>query len=274
MRNPKDVILSHPAGVLLVLFVCIGIISIRIDTRKESSDISSPLGGLYLLQEMISGVGDFFGNSINAIQELKNLQEEYDSLQEKMKEMEIHSVDIESLKRENRELKEQLSYSNTITYSHLSAKIIAMDPGSLFSGMTINKGSQDGVVQDLPVIGFQDGEQALIGKIISVNKGTSKVIPIFDKNCFVAVRFQRSRYEGLLSGNGEKYGFLTVRYVNKQAVNSIVYGDKVFTSGLQSIYPPEIAVGIVRGIESPEWQASLLISVEPIISQELNMSMY
>lgn len=264
MRNPKDVIRSHPAGIVLIVCILTGLAGIHVDTRSDDRTISFSVG-LDLLQNMFSGIGNFFTDTINSIQELKNLQEEYEDLQNKLKSMELSAKETESLEMENQRLRRLLDFGKTLSFSFIAAEIIAMDPGALFNGMTINKGSHDGVRRDMPVIAFQDGQQALIGKIVDLSDKTSKILPVFDNNSFVAVRFEKSRYEGLINGKGEKYGSLVARYVNKQAVGEITYGDLVLTSGLRSIYPPDIPVGVVREIESPEWQASLIITVAPVI---------
>lgn len=67
----------------------------------------------------------------------------------------------------------------------------------------------------MPVIAFQDGVQGLVGRIIDVSMYTSKILPVFDKDSYVGARMMKVRYEGLVNGDGNKYGYLTMSYIKR-----------------------------------------------------------
>ncbi len=131
--------------------------------------------------------------------------------------------------------------------------------------MVIDKGSVDGIGKNMAVIAFQDGLKGLVGKIIEVSPYTSKILPVFDRDSFVGARMLKVRYEGLVNGNGSKYGLLLMTYVKKSAKEYIKFGDIVVTSGMNSIYPEGIDIGRVREMDILEWQPSLHLKLEPVI---------
>jgi rod shape-determining protein MreC len=266
MRAPKDFISSHAAGVLLACFTVVSLIGINLETGR---DLVNP-GGLVkgsatAVQYLLSSIGNFFSETVNSIGELKDLRDEYHNLQEQIKEFQTNIADLSVLQQENDRLREQLGFSRELKNRHIPARIIAMDPGSLFNGMTIDKGLRDGVSTDMPVIAYQDGRHGLVGKILSTGGRSSIILPVFDHDCYVAARFSESRYEGLVGGAGKKEGSLKMLYVKKRAVETIRYEDLVVSSGLRSLYPKDIPIGRVVSIEAPEWQSSLIIEIEPVI---------
>ncbi len=266
MRKPKDFISSHAAGSLLVLFFIISLVGMGVETRRQLINPTGLIKGTAsAVQYIFSSIEGFISGTINSIGELNDLRKEYLSLQEQVKEYQMVKQDLDSLKLENDRLRRQLGFSIDQVYRHVPAHIIAMDPGSLFNGMTIDKGNRDGVAVDMPVIAYQDGRQGLVGKVVSAGVHTSMILPLFDQECYVAARFSESRYEGLVGGSDRKDGTLYMRYIKKRAKDEIHSGDIVVTSGLRSIYPGEIPIGEIFKIEAPEWQPSLIVEIEPVI---------
>ncbi|TFG59436.1 MAG: rod shape-determining protein MreC, partial [Spirochaetales bacterium] len=158
-----------------------------------------------------------------------------------------------------------LGFSQKLEIGHVPAEIIAKDPGNFFNTITVNKGSSHGIKPDMPVIALQDGFEGLVGKVAGVGLMTSEIIPIYDRNCFVAARLMNTRYEGLTSGQGNYSDFIKMRYVKKNARTEIQYGDLVITSGMNSIYPRGIYLGRIRNIAAKDYETSLELEVEPIL---------
>jgi rod shape-determining protein MreC len=218
-----------------------------------------------VFQRTASDTGGFFARTVNSIGELKKLRASYNALQEQLSQYETIERDIVELRQENKILREQLGFSQTLQYEHVAAQVIGKDPGNIFSTIVIDKGSRQGIKTDMPVVALQDGFQGLVGKVLVVSPNSSIVQPIVDPNCYVAARLQSSRYEGLVSGAGAGQDLVTMSYVQKRARDEIKYGDLVITSGMNSIYPKGIYIGRVRSIGAKEWETSLDLSLEPIV---------
>lgn len=215
-------------------------------------------GGLY-------SVGNFFTESFNSLAELQKLKEKYHDAVVKLEEYSRLERDLSDIRQESLRLKEQLGFSIEPQFRKLSAEIIAKDPEGLFPTIIINKGAKDGVTKNLPVIAYQNGIQGLVGRVIEVGQSTSIVLPAYDASTHVAARLQKSRYEGLISGLGSQDAGIVMRYVKKRAKEEIQFGDLVVTSGMQSVYPKDIAIGRVSKLKVLDFETSIEIEIEPII---------
>ena len=218
-----------------------------------------------LFQLSIHAVADWFSGTWNSIGELKRLRSELDEARERLVEYERVFRNLTELRRENQVLREQLGFSQALSFRYISAQVIARDPGNQFSTIMVNRGSVHGMRQGMPVIAFQGGLQGLVGRVVVVSLSTAIVQPITDPNSFVAARLQTSRFDGLVAGSQGIPGLLTMSYVKKLALNEVQYGELVITSGMGQLFPEGIHIGRVREMTAKEYEASLELEVEPIV---------
>ena len=216
-------------------------------------------------QNGFSAVGGFFTGTFNSIAELRALRDDYEKAKIRLRDLEGVERNLSEIVEENRLLNEQLQFSQQLELKHIPAQIIAKDPVSSYSSLTINKGFLDGLKRDMPVIAYQKGLYGLVGKVISVGLGASQVIPLPDPGSFIAARFQDTRYEGLVQGKGDISGKLTMSFVKKRAKEEIKFGDLVITSGMSGIYPRGISIGRISGIRSRDYETSLDLELDPVI---------
>ncbi len=223
------------------------------------------LSVLSFFQKGFDAVGNFASGTLNSIAELRDLRSRYKELVGKMEEYQNLERSLTDLRRENERLRSQLGYLKDARYRASSARIIAKDPGNLYSTFVIDKGLEDGLRKNLPVVAYQDGSEGLVGKVLEVGRSSSIISPIYDASAHISARLDRTRYEGLVSGGGSPDTPLTMRYVKKRAKEEIQFGDLVVTSGLQSLYPRDVIIGRVTRILSADYQTSLDIDVEPVL---------
>jgi len=217
------------------------------------------------VQELVFHVGDFVGSTINSVRELGELQTQYEAVLEELRRYEGVRSDVEELRREVDRLERVLGFSESLDYRNVPARIVGKDPSNLFATITIDKGSADGMERNMPVVAVQDGAQGLIGRIETVGRGTSMIIPLFDSSNYVAARLQESRYEGLVHGTPSRDGTLTMQYVSSQARSVVEYGNTVVTSGMNSIYPAGIRIGTVSSVQGRPYETSLRLTVDPVV---------
>jgi len=220
---------------------------------------------LSLFQQGVHGSVSWITETVNSINELKNLKDQYDSTLQKLNEFQEMNRNFDEIVRENELLKEQLGFSKSVAIEHIPAKIIGKDPVNLFSSFIIDKGSRDGIRKGMPVTSYQNGMMGLVGKVIQTGYNSSQVIPIYNSTSFVASRFQSSRYEGLVSGVGDTENHLIMNYVKKTALSHIKINDMIISSGMESLYPEGIYIGKVESITSREYNTSLEIEITPTI---------
>ena len=162
-------------------------------------------------------------------------------------------------------MRSALGFSSLLGYANLPAQVIAKDPGILFSTITINKGFNDGVRKDMPVIAIQDGRQGLVGKVQELGPSSAQIVPVFDAQSYIAARIDGNRYEGLVQGGGTSLQDLQLLYIAQEAKPSISVGNLVVTSGLNSIFPPNIIIGTVSSVESKPYEPALTLNVKPFV---------
>jgi len=119
----------------------------------------------------------------------------------------------------------------------------------------------------MPVIAYQNGNIALVGKVIEVGRFTSSIMPIYSIDCTVSARIQNTRDLGLLSGFGDDTK-LSLKYIKKRVMDTLNYGDVIVTSGENGNYMRNIPIGSISEIRIVEYDSSLEIDVAPLIDFE------
>ncbi|MDR3122713.1 MAG: rod shape-determining protein MreC [Treponema sp.] len=212
----------------------------------------------------IHGVASFVSDVVLAVRELAVLRREYAELTERMARYEQLERTAADIRQENSRLREQLGFAETLAAAHIPARIIGRDPDNLFSALVINKGRRDGLENDMPVVAFQNGMEALMGKVSQTGALESLALPVYDVNFFISARFSDSRYEGLVEGQGDREAPLLMKNIPKRAREEINYGDLVVSSGLGGVYPPGIAIG--RVVRFQEYENSMTVELESVIT--------
>jgi len=215
-------------------------------------------GGIYELSSLVS-------RTVLSIKELTNLRKEHADLLKQLDRYEELERSNAEIYQENIRLKEQLDFARTLKYRRIPAQISGRDPNNLFSALVINKGSYSGVSNNMTVVAWQNGTQALVGKVIQTGVFESLVMPVFDINSLVSCRFSVSRFEGIVEGQGGSENSLIMQFVPRRARDEINIGDIVITSGMGGIYPPGINLGRVSSINVLEYETTLEIEVIPMI---------
>jgi rod shape-determining protein MreC len=213
----------------------------------------------------VDSLTSFASRTILSIRELATLREEYDELVDRVSRYEQLERSSAEIRQENTRLKEQLGFSESLVYRHIPAKIIGRDPDNLYSAFAINKGSRDGISIDMPIIAFQDGMQALVGKVVQAGFAESLIMPLYDTSSFVSARFSESRYEGIVEGQGRNEDPLIMRFIRRRVGDEIQFGDMVLSSGMGRLYPPDINIGRVSRVVIQESENAIDVELESSI---------
>jgi len=243
----SGIILGFSTGEFLVNFKQLGF-SIVTSVQKGFSTVTN-------------GVTGFF----SAVGELATLKVEYEKLQEMLEDYEYLQRNNADIRKENTRLKEQLGFSTDYVYKNYPAQIIGRDPDALYSGITVNKGSRHNIRKGMAVLAIQNGDIGLVGKVVSVGRETSMIMPIYDYQCNVSARIETTRDIGLVTGNGDSDNTLTMKYIKKRVLEELNYGDIVVTSGENDNYIKEIPIGSISNIKLLDYDNSLEIQITPII---------
>lgn len=164
------------------------------------------------------------------------------------------------IKRENEIFRKALGIAQEEGFDLVPAQIIGLNFLNFDHTILIDKGRNDGLKENLPVI---SEDKILIGKIVETYPTNSKVITLSNSIINVAVTTQESRARGILKGMGNQNEFLADS-VAKEA--RIEIGEFVTTSGFDNIFPEGILIGKVKRIENRDIELFQQAYIEPLIS--------
>ena len=254
----------HRTGATFAVLVFLSLLAILFSNRNvvlKPKEVGQSVFAVF--QISVGGVARWVSGTWSALGELQRLRAELEAAREKLVEYERASRDFTELRRENQALRSQLGFAESLTYRYVPARLIAKDPGNLFSTMVLNRGTRHGVRKGMPVVAFQGGLQGLVGRVVMTGLITCTIQPITDPDSYVAARLASSRFDGLVSGGGS--GLLVMSYVKKLALQEVQYGELVVTSGMGQVFPEGVHIGRVREMQAKGYEASLELEVEPIV---------
>ena len=229
---------------LSLLCVCM----IGITTIKGS--ILNPLRTAvgYVLVPIQSGVNRVGGglyNELSSVGELKTALAENETLKTRVDELTEENTRLRSEQFELERLRSLYELDQEyMQYHKIGARIIAKDSGSWFSVFRIDKGSDDGIKEDMNVI----AGGGLVGIVTDVGANYATVRSIIDDSSRVSAMAQQSGDSCIVAGDLQlfKEGRLKLSYMEKD--DDIKDGDMIVTSNISGKFLPGILVGYATDI--------------------------
>ena len=175
------------------------------------------------------------------------LKAENEALKKEVNDLKGLIYDAEAMKKENEFYKNFLGIKEEHPdYTFLDASVINREAGNYVSVFSLNKGTNDGIEKNMPIISENGG---VVGYISEAGINWAKASSIVDTSSSVGVYIERTGEAGVLSGEFslKKEGLCRINYLSGDS--DVAVGDRVMTSGLGSIYPSGILVGTVERVE-------------------------
>lgn len=235
MRIPPS--LYHLIGRVL-LFIAIEAICIVMVVNNGTIQQYKLMGELRNIQTFFWEIG----SSISNYSKLKQINREV-------------SMQNMALLEQNIKLKEQISnlessnvadsldaiYSQAHPHFEYSwAKVIKNTLNTQHNFIIINKGSKEGIMEDMGVI----TPNGVVGIVRAVGRNNAYVLSFLNSKQQVSAKIGRSNTFGQLSWDGSD-----IRYASLNEIPQHVEanpGDTIFTSGYSSFFPPDIPLGIAE----------------------------
>lgn len=143
-----------------------------------------------------------------------------------------------------------------LPYQYLSAHIVQHSINKSQNYITLNKGTDDGVFQDMGVV----AANGVVGIVKSVSQHYAMVMPIINVQSRISCRLDSSQNFGSLQWDGTDYRYAVLNEVPSYV--KVSKGEKVVTSGFSAIFPRGILVGEVVDVVVNEKDQTLAIKVE------------
>lgn len=198
----------------------------------------------------------FVTAAVNEITGIFSDDEKVAQLRKRNAELMLENNLLREFALENNELKRLLNYYEESEYPLIPATVVSKLVSDVQGNFIINTGSEDSVQVGMPVI----NEFGLIGIVTETSNNFSVVRTFTNTDFKVAVKDQRSNYEGILTWDGKK---LFIKNVPTTA--DLQVGDRLVTSEFSSLIPPFIPVGIIYKKETTLYGLLSKVYVEPFV---------
>ncbi len=240
-----------PSKYLLFILtvLCTGLMVLTFTTSALSAPLSYAAGFVVVpFEEGISKVGKYLNDKTEMLQEIQYLIEENESLKQQVADLTNENIALQQDRYELTSLRELYQLDAEYQeYEKVGARIISKDSGNWFHSFVIDKGSDDGIQENMNVI----AGAGLVGRVTSVGKNWAKVTTIINDNVSVSGMVLSTSDYIILTGNLETYADGLIEF-NKliDAKNAVVEGDKLVTSNISDYYLPGILIGYISSMNT------------------------
>jgi len=167
---------------------------------------------------------------------------------------------------ENKMLREQLfnskiktlpiTDSTIINFKVIDAKIIKNNFSSPRNYLTINKGTTDGVQQDMGII----SSKGILGIVENTSPNFSTIQSILNTKSNINAKIKNTDYFGSLTWDARAYN--TVQLTDIPRLVPVAIGDTIVTGAMSSIFPENIPIGIIKTYNLNDAQSFYNIDIE------------
>ena len=199
------------------------------------------VGALLPFQKVAYALSLAGENARDFVTSVGQLKQENEDLLRQNQDLLSQNAKLNDLQNENDMLRSQLELLPRQQYDLVSATITSQDPSGLGNWITIDKGSNDGITQGMPVI-FSKG--ILVGRIQDVFADSSSVMLLTNPKSTVNVATTESQAEGVARGE-YGLGLILDMVLQTDTINS---GDSVVTSGIGGDIPKGLFVGTLQDV--------------------------
>ncbi|HIS91397.1 MAG TPA: rod shape-determining protein MreC [Candidatus Alectryocaccomicrobium excrementavium] len=249
--------LAVTIGVVLVILFIVSRSAGQVTVAENAAgSLLSPVQNLF--SSVTKNVRDWFTNR----QTVASLQAANQELQLQVDTLTIQLQATEEERQENDRLRALLEAGERYeAQDPIYAEVIAKDAGVWFSTFTINRGTLHGVSVNNAVI-TADG---LAGRVYEVGLNYAKVRSIIHSTSSVACLIQRTRDNGVLTGQVDVAETDECQMNYLPNISSVVPGDTVVTSGVDMLFPKGLMVGTVTAVSRQTDTTDKYVMVKPAV---------
>ena len=244
IRFIVDLFTQRHGIVAFVFFLALGLLMRQAPNPIRESIVSTAVSTLYFpAQRIVSAVGHY-----------KTVALENEQLKEENARLRQETYHAREGLQELARLHTLVRFDDKWDYPIVTARVVGHNPGRFLTTMVINRGTEHGVKENMPVFSMN----GLVGKISKATMSHSRVQLLVDPNLKLSVMDRRTRVVGFLeSMDGRRLMAMVPTHAGIHA------GDTLVTSGLGGIFPKGIPVGTVRDVRKSDLDVMRLMDVEP-----------
>ncbi|MBJ7412931.1 MAG: rod shape-determining protein MreC [Phenylobacterium sp.] len=254
--------LTWTAGIVFIV-VLIASVAILLSERREAFDTDAYGNPRTLSDKVMAPVGDALstpgrltGEGVEgirgyffAVSENRRLRAELENMRQ------WRDVAI-ALRDTNERYRTVLGLKTDPPIPMATARIVTDSRGPFAHSRLANAGSEKGIKPGNPVM----SENGLVGRIVGVTEGVSRVLLLTDAASRTPVMIDRTNARAILTGDGGPNPKL--EYLRGQ--EPVKTGDRILTSGDGGVFPRGLPVGVaVKGLDG-RWRVVLASDKAPV----------
>ena len=231
-----------------VLFIAVVLGHIILISAQVNSRSGVPLlevvtfGVFSEVQRGAAGFTSGIHNAWSGYVDLRGVRAENERLKRELGETQIELQQERAQAERTRQLEQLLGIRDSIRIDTVPAGVIGGAPSPDFRGITIDKGSNSGIKQNMAVI----APTGVVGRVVTPTRHAAKVQLLIDRNAAAGALVERSRAQGVIIGTGQD----VVRMDFVSSTADVKAGDRIVTSGIDRIYPKGFEIGTVEKVDA------------------------
>lgn len=267
-RTNKKTISILPKHVFFLLFfVTVAIVFVSYRFPNLIQPVRNGIESFVIpMQKGINVVGRSISEKLDTFENLKNLQEENEALKAKLEQLTQLSQSVSQEKYELNGLRELYDLDQKYPdYKKVAARIIARESNGWYNVFTIDKGSEDGIKENMNVM----AGNGLVGIVVSVRKNSATVRSIIDDNSKVSGMFLKSSDTCIVSGDLNSMMSEGRIKVSMIPINAEVNeSDEIVTSHISDKFQQGILIGYVTDIKIDSSNMTKTAYLTPVVDFE------
>lgn len=206
---------------------------------------------------VVQAPGQFWNWLTGSFADRTELRADNARLTEQLRVARVKLLQFDSLREENVRLRAVREASAGVGGRTMIAEIMRVDVDPFRHRVRINKGAEDGVFRNQPVL----DAFGIVGQVVQVDKYTATLILISDAEHAIPVQVNRNGIRSIAVGAGD-LSKLSLPYMTVES--DVKNGDLLVSSGLDGIFPAGYPVARVSRVERNPADTFALVEAKPL----------
>jgi rod shape-determining protein MreC len=246
----------------LVLLILTSVTVLTLDFRGSGTINTLRDGASAVFDPVRGGAEHVFGpvgDAWNGVWHYGDVRKENERLRAELDTVKGQQAQQQDAQKQLQVISDLDKISQWTTLNGVDARIVAGPLTNFEHTLEIDKGSNDGIAVDMPVV----TGAGLVGRISEVEKSRSVVKLMTDPDVVVGVRLLSSQETGLMHGTGDGQPLVIDEGIGPKV--PVPPNELVTTSGEdRAAYPPNVPIGTVRTSTLSSDQLQQVLTVDPL----------
>lgn len=270
MKMRRKAKFSIPTRYILLTMtgICMIAILLSFTLNISGGPLNTVAGYVFIpMQKGINTVGLWISDKADNLKNLKEVMAENEELQRQVDALttELNTIKLEQYELEN--LRELLELDQKYpSYEKVAASVIGKDGGNWFNNFTIDKGSDDGIEEDMNVI----AGSGLVGIVTEVGPNFAKVAAIINDTNKVSGMVTTTSDNLIVNGSLQRMNEdMVIEFSNlNDSKDAVVVGDPVVTSYVSDQYQQGILIGYISSLQKDSNNLTKSGTITPAVDFE------